>query len=220
LLSAAPLQMSSLCERLIGAMNARPEFRSFCRLSFYALHGARVAHTVGMSIALRGFGDEVGFTLVEVMVASLLLALSIVAVAELFAISIRNTAIAGNSAFTAILAAQKMEQLRALTWAFDAQGAPVSDSALMSLTPDTLLQDTSGYVDYLDAAGRPLGGSGTLPPGAVYVRRWSIDPLASNPDTTLVIQVLVRRVRGSDPARSFVTSPEEARLMTVRTRKY
>ena len=172
-----------------------------------------------MRIVIRP-GAVAGFTLIEVMVACLLLAVSIAGIAELFAISVKNTAIAGNSAFTAVLAVQKMEQLRALTWAFDARGAPVSDSALTSLVPDTLLEDTSGYVDYLDASGRSLGVSTTLPAGAVYVRRWSIDPLASNPDSTLVIQVLVKRVRGGDAARSGVVSPEEARLMSLKTRKY
>jgi type II secretory pathway pseudopilin PulG len=164
--------------------------------------------------------DEAGFTLIEVTIASLLLALSLVAVAELFAISINNTAIAGNSAFTAVLAVQKMEQLRALTWAFDTQGLAASDPSLMSAPPNTLQQDTAGYVDYLDSAGRSLGGGGNAPPGTVYVRRWAIDPLESSPATTVVFQVLVKRLRGNDRVRSGAPSPEEARLMTVKTRKY
>jgi len=171
-------------------------------------------------MALASRHADAGFTLAEVIVATGLLAVSLVAAAVLFVIAIRNTSIAGNSAFTAILAVQKMEQLRALTWAFDSQGLPVTDPSLTSSAPNTLQEDTDGYVDYLDVTGRSLGGGPAAPAGTAYVRRWSIDPLESSPDRTLVIQVLVRRLRGRDAGRSTMPSPEEAKLLTVKTRKY
>src|SRR5438045_4795051 len=81
--------------------------------------------------------NDGGFSLVEVMVATTLLASSLVALAQLFAISVKNNSVAKNGTFTQILAAQKMEQLRGLTWGFDSLGLPVSDTATdTSVTPE------------------------------------------------------------------------------------
>ena len=103
-----------------------------------------------------------------------------------------------------------MEQLRSLTWGFDAegQGLPVSDTTTnLAVYPPTqtgtglnpspansLDQNTAGFVDFLDANGTWVGTGTTPPAGAVYVRRWSIEPLPTNPNNTLVIQVLVTPV--------------------------
>ena len=62
-----------------------------------------------------------------------------------------------------------MEQLRGVVYA--------------ELTPSpagALDRNTSGYVDYLDAYGRSLGGGESPPAGTVYVRRWSIERLPAN----------------------------------------
>ena len=73
----------------------------------------------------------------------------------------------------------------------------------------------SGYCDYLDANGRWLAGGGVPPAGAIYARRWAIDALPSSPADTLVLQVLVLRIRtGSTVAKRS----DEARLTTLRTR--
>ena len=81
--------------------------------------------------------------------------------------------------------------------------------------------NTSGYVDYVDSFGNKLG-TGANPPGqAIYTRRWSITPLPTNPNNTLVIQVLVTRNRNRGPADqgAVMRLPEEARMITVKTRK-
>src|SRR5207248_11217726 len=42
----------------------------------------------------------------------------------------------------------------------------------------------------------PICGATATPPGnAVYIRRWMIEPLPTNPNNTIVIQVLVTRHR-------------------------
>ena len=50
-------------------------------------------------------------------------------------------------------------------------------------------------------------------------RRWSIEPLPTNPNNTLIIQVLVtpNRVRGAADAGSVGRLAGEARMMTVKT---
>jgi prepilin-type N-terminal cleavage/methylation domain-containing protein len=151
--------------------------------------------------------DE-GFSLVEVMVATTLLALSLTALAELFAISVNNNAVAKNGTFTAVLAAQKMEQLRGCT-------------DLAPSSANTLQANTDGYVDYLDPNGNALGGGTVIPNNTAYIRRWYIEPLPTSSNNTVVLQVLVtrRRDRGAADAGSVIRAPEEARLITVKTRK-
>ena len=180
-------------------------------------------------------GDR-GFSLVETLIATTLLASSLVALAQLFAISVKNNSVARNGTFTQILAAQKMEQLRGLTWGFDTLGLPVSDTTTdTSVTPEamtggtglapspnnTLQTNTAGYVDDLDANGTSLGGGTIVPDNTAYIRRWFVEPLPTNPNNTLVLQVLVtkRRNRGTADAGSVARAPEEARLITVKTRK-
>src|SRR2546425_10671771 len=88
--------------------------------------------------------------------------------------------------------------------------------ALESLKPSpagTLSTNTLGYVDYLDAAGAPLGAAPTTAPaGAVYIRRWSIDPLPGSARSAIVLQVWV--------APSGMSSASSAaRLVSVKTQK-
>jgi type II secretory pathway pseudopilin PulG len=139
--------------------------------------------------------------LVEVMVAMALFATSLVAVAQLVATAIGANIGSHTTTFTTALAAQKLEQLR-------------NDSALTSSPPDALEEDTPDYVDYLDASGNAMEGR-SPPDAALYVRRWSVEPLPADPANTVVLRVLVGRV-GRPASRDRL--PGEARLATMRTR--
>jgi type II secretory pathway pseudopilin PulG len=181
--------------------------------------------------------DESGFSLAETMVAVGLLATALVTLAQLFGISTRGNITAKNTTYAAVLAEQKLEELRALTWGFDSDGLPVTDNTTntavdpeqpaggtgLDPSPSTALQEnTIGYVDYVDQFGNKVGTGGQTPPDqAIYTRRWSISPLPTNPNNTLIIQVLVtrHRVRGSADQGAVARLPEEARLVTVKTRK-
>jgi hypothetical protein len=160
-------------------------------------------------------------------------------VAGLFGVAIQATHGARNQTSTATLAEQKMEQLRSLTWGFDTSGQnlPVSDTSTNlsqqpatddgnGLNPSpagTLDTNTAGYVDYLDRRGEWVGTGATPPATAVFIRRWSIQPLPTNPNNTLVLQVLVTPIRreqnlsgAEGPRRRY---PDDALLTTVKTRK-
>lgn len=192
----------------------------------------------GRSVTRRRFSRraEAGFSLVETLVATTMLAMALTALAELLVISVRNNAVAKNGTFTSVLATQKMEQLRSLTYGFDLLGLPINDTTTdTSVTPETpvggkglapsttntLRANTDGYVDYLDLYGRSLGGGTVIPDNTSYIRRWMVEPLPTNPNNTLIIQVLVtrRRDRGTADIGSVARAPEEARLITVKTRK-
>lgn len=166
--------------------------------------------------------DE-GFTLVETIVATTILAGAIALLGQVVLAATRATTDAAALSYATVLAAQKMEQLRALTMNVDAGGVPATDTSTdtaavpeqaiggtgLAASPSSSADvNTSGYVDFLDAAGASLGG-GAQPARAAYVRRWSIRQLPASPDATLVLQVVVARVdrRGT------------VRLTAVKTRK-
>jgi type II secretory pathway pseudopilin PulG len=178
---------------------------------------------------------ENGFSLAEVLVATGILATALVALSQLFAISTNVNRAARTTTVAAVLAEQKMEQLRALTWGFDMRGVPTSDTSTdVSIWPETqggtglapspagsLGANMPGFVDYLDEYGTWLGTGASPPAGTVYIRRWSIEPLPTNPNNTLVLQALVTRWRnrGDAEAGAVRRLPEEARLVSVKTRK-
>ena len=160
-------------------------------------------------------------------------------VAQLFALSTRANLMAKGATSTTAMAEQKLEQLRGLTWGFDllGQGLPLSDTTTnLTVTPplhngsglnpspiDSLEQNTAGFVDFLDGGGGWVATGSTPPASAVYIRRWSIQPLPTNPNNTLVIQVLVTPV-ASEATRvtsSFTRTrmAGDALVVTVRTRK-
>lgn len=181
-----------------------------------------------------------GFSLVEVLVSMALLTTVSLGVAQLFAASTNANRVARTRTSTTAMAEQKMEQLRSLAWGFDlqGQGLPVSDTTTnlavyphqdngTGLNPsptDTLIKNTSGFVDYLDANGAWVGTGGQPMAGAAYIRRWAITPLPTNPNNTLILQVLVTSV--ADEARLDLTNlprrprqPGDALLISVKTRK-
>ena len=141
---------------------------------------------------------EAGMSLLEAIVATGLLSIALVSIAQLFALAIRSSVASRSTTYGSILAGQKLEELRATP-------------ALVPSPPDTLEDNAPGFVDYIDQAGGVAAGGGAKPPGnAIYTRRWAIAPVAGAPDT-LVLQVRVLRKEAS--------GVEGVRVLTVETRK-
>ena len=187
-------------------------------------------------MARSSWTTERGFSLLEVLMATTILTVGLAALAQLFAISTRANFSAKATTTASILAQQKMEQLRGLTWGFDTLGLPISDySSDTTVIPEaptggkglspspleSLKTNQDGYCDFLDRYGYSLGGGTTPPGGTVYIRRWSVEPVPTNPNNTLVLQVLVTllRDRGSDSSTNTRRLPDEARIASVKTRK-
>lgn len=182
------------------------------------------------------YSSDSGFSLVEVLVASGLLVTAVVTLAQLFGASTRSNLASRNTTHAAVLAEQKVEELRGLTWGFDTLGLPITDTTTdtavtpetstggtgLSPSPPTALQEnTPGYVDYVDGFGNKLGTGAQPPANAIWTRRWSVEPLPTNPNNTIIIQVLVTRNRNRGAAEQGAVArlPEEARMVTVKTRK-
>lgn len=181
---------------------------------------------------------ERGFSLIETLIATTIMTVALASLAQLFAIATRSNQSARSTTFAAVLAQQKMEQLRGLTWGFDVLGLPITDTTAdlttvpeqptggkgLSPSPsDALRTNYDGYCDFIDATGQSLGGGVTPPVNTVYIRRWQVEPLPTNPNNTVVLQVMVTRWRdrgGADGELGRDTRlPDEARLISVKTRK-
>jgi len=196
-----------------------------------------------MALARSRCSSDAGFSLIEVLAAMVILSVALVSLAQLFAVSTKSNFSSRSNTYAALLAQQKIEQLRGLTWGFDILGLPVSDyttdtsaaeaisgctasagGSPTGLSPSpwgTLQQNAAGWVDYIDENGCILGGGGVAPARTKFIRRWSVEPLPNNPNNTLILQVLVTRRtdRGIANAGSVARMNDEARLMSVKTRK-
>lgn len=181
---------------------------------------------------------ERGFSLIETLVAIGILAFAALSVAQLFAVATNANFASKGQTSTALLAVQKMEQLKSLTWGFDQSsanlGLPITDTTtdLSQPTPTgggrglnaspagTLDTNAAGYADFLDVDGVWVGSGAQQPAEAFYVRRWAITPLPTNPNNTLVLEVHVTTVRQAE-----MNQPGQRRwgqdthLVSVKTRK-
>lgn len=179
---------------------------------------------------------EAGFSLIETMIATMLLATALVSTAQLMVVATRSNQSAQRLTFATTLAQEKMEQLRGLAWGFDDLGLPINDlttdiavdpqtaggTGLQPSPANSLAANVPGYVDFVDRFGNTLGGGAAPLPDTAYVRRWSIEPLPTNPNNTLIFQVLVFKVRGRADAGIgpvLSTMRDEVRLVSVKTRK-
>ena len=143
-----------------------------------------------------------GFSLIEVLVAVLLVGGTIAALGQLVMMASRANAGARAATIAAVLATQKMEQLRA-----DADRLAIGGS---------LQADIPGYADALDAEGLPSASQSVS-----FVRRWAIAPLPFDPLGSRVLRVRVLRIPGASgtvPAWPGM-APDESRLLTVITAK-
>lgn len=106
-----------------------------------------------------------GFTLIEVLVATAVLAASVVALSTLFVTSSERILAARTRSCATILARARLEAL---------------------LADPGLRVDGGAGRDIVDALGRPVAGG-----GGTYERRWSLTPLAADPGRLLLATVEV-----------------------------
>jgi prepilin-type N-terminal cleavage/methylation domain-containing protein len=187
----------------------------------------------------RFSSSEAGFSLIETLVATAILATVSLGVAQMFIFAANETRGGKSETSATTLAEEKLEQLRSLTWGYDTEGLglPLSDTST-NLTKDppdatgsglnpspafVLDRNTAGFVDFLDVNGGYLGTGDTAPLNTAYIRRWSIEPLPTNPNNTLILQVFVttpeRELRRGAHTNRRERLPGDGWLVTVKTRK-
>jgi prepilin-type N-terminal cleavage/methylation domain-containing protein len=168
---------------------------------------------------------ERGMSLIELMIALAILLVVSVGILSMAMISITTTENQGHlAARTAEYAQDKMEQLLSLAFT-DCDGTHTcTDTTAIDTTTNTytlgiggtglfhggsVTTATSGYVDYLDANGNPLGGGATAPANWAYQRKWLITDVSSS---LKQITVMVR-------SRTSVGGPSVAPNSTVTSLK-
>jgi type II secretory pathway pseudopilin PulG len=177
--------------------------------------------------------DSAGFALLEVLITAGLVVAVAAGASHILAIAVRASHSARVRTMASMLATEKIEQLRSLTWSHvttsapamsisssdfttDLSNDPATDSGpgLLPSPPGTLEANVAGYVDFVDGAGRWVGAGGSPPSSAVYIRRWAVRPLASDPENILVLRVVV-----TTRAPGGVVSPDAAHLASIEARK-
>jgi len=143
-----------------------------------------------LNTGMRRRRDGHGTTLIETMIAALILLTVVAGLLGLFTVSIQVNEEQGNSATrTTEYAQDKMEQLMAFNFS-DANlgGAMGANSTVGSVPPAAVV---SGYVDYLDQNGNTLGSS----TGAFYTRQWSIATDGTGTLKTITVVVTAKPLR-------------------------
>jgi Tfp pilus assembly protein PilV len=145
----------------------------------------------------RDMADR-GFTLVEVLVAFLLVISVMAGVAGLFSIATRAAREARVQTAMLAMAADEVEAWRALPW-----------DALTVSPADALDRDEDGFADRLDARGAIVSDDDGA---AVYIRRWQVVGAGPGADRALALRVLVMPVAAPVPARGRIVT-------TLRTKR-
>ena len=175
-----------------------------------------------------------GSTIVEVLVALLLLTIAAVGAAELATLGARSAFAARAATSSLALTVQKSEQLRALMFAVDVAGTFVTDEHTdLSANPATtggtgthtspagvLENDTNRFADFLDRRSRWVAAGSTPPPAAVFVRRWSFERRDAAGSPLLIERVLVTPVAHADRIAATTTAVLglDAATIAVRSR--
>lgn len=157
--------------------------------------------------------DDAGFSLIETLIASALVASVLIGLAHLIAVGAHQSLRSRRAATAIALVQSKLEELRSVTWEYDQSGTPVSGAPLAISAPSALTEDTPGYVDYVNPQGKVVAWADADLPD--LARRWSIAMFeASDPDTLIlhVCGYIVRGHAGQDDMPIACAS-------TIRTRK-
>jgi Tfp pilus assembly protein PilV len=128
-----------------------------------------------------------GFSLVETLIATTLMAGALASLAQCVGAAAQSGAAGRTRALAALMAAQKMEQMRVVSW----------DAIASAPVPVTEFLDASGQLRCPDAIA-PCGD-------AVFVRKWSAAP-APFSTGILIVEVDVRPVGDGHGSATLVSA--------------
>ena len=107
---------------------------------------------------VRTLPDTRGFSLLDALIAAAVLASALLSLAQLIAVAVKATAAAGRMTNAALLASQKVEELRAGSWSELQSGADTPAAGLTRIWTVTPLAADPDYVAVLEVLVRAPGG--------------------------------------------------------------
>jgi prepilin-type N-terminal cleavage/methylation domain-containing protein len=110
---------------------------------------------------------ESGFSLIEVLVAVVILTVGLLSLAQLMVLATNSNQLSGRMTSSASIAKERLELLKAAPFYTNVAAKVVNP--LLTAGGD-LNNNAGGYFQYYDADGRPLPGQA----GALYLVRWQI----------------------------------------------
>jgi prepilin-type N-terminal cleavage/methylation domain-containing protein len=162
---------------------------------------------------------ERGFSLIEVMIAILILTIGLLSLAQMMLIATNANALSGRMTASAALAKEQLELLKAAP--FYLNPADISNGSVnpMLQVGGDLDADTAvagqDFFQYYDPDGQPLTPNG--PNGAAYVVRWQVQQVVQpGGDGSLPLSMLRITVRCEGLAQAY-RYVGDATLMTFRT---
>ena len=153
------------------------------------------------------FRDHRGFSLVEVLIATAILGITMVALSSMQGNAIRGNMLSRRANVATVLAQEKMEELRALSWenAWDNQAHQLYDSRADNFSIDTNHDGVNDAFDWDQTADHdnsegPTGVDNPIDergvhvtsdnPNAGYTRTWNVADNVPGPDMkTIAVRV-------------------------------
>jgi len=160
-----------------------------------------------------------GFSLIEVMIAILILTVGLLSLAQMMALATNANALSGRLTATTSLAKEQMELLKAAPFYTNPAAINIGSVNGMLQMGGDLDNDTSvgaqDYFQYYDENGQPLVPNS--PAAATFVARWRVDQIVPPGGSgSLPLAMLRITVRCRNMAASY-QGAGDATLVTFRT---
>jgi len=126
---------------------------------------------------------ESGFSLIEVMVAIVILTVGLLSLAQMMVLATNSNTLSGRMTSCSAVAKERLERLKAVPFYSD---APARVRNPLLLAGGDVNNTVGGFSQFYDADGLPVAGG-----GALFEVRWQIQDVAS-PHPMEMIQIQMR----------------------------
>ena len=149
--------------------------------------------------------SDKGFTLIEVMVAIMILTVGLLSLAQMMVLAANSNSLSGRMTSASALAKEQMERLKAAPFYTDP--AALTRNPVLQDGGDTDAPGSAGYAQQYDAEGLPVASGGQ------YEVRWEIETI----NTNLPLEMVEIRVRCVSVSQDQFSVIGEAFFTTFRT---
>ena len=156
----------------------------------------------------RHHSAEQGFTLIEVLVAIVILTVGLLSLAQTMVVATQSNSLSGRMTSAAALAKEQLERFKAAPF-YTNPGARTRNPVLQD--GGDLDTRTAGFVQFYDADGQPTGAG-----NALYEVRWEIETIAGAGLPLEMVEIRVRCLPAAGMGDQFAIIGE-ARFTTYRT---